>query len=89
MDKGGVDADKVEFDSSGCTFILAIFSIFALVGVVACLKRRNLDAAIVGSLIGIFSFGFFFIGSIISIIACILIWKSKEEFENGNKGKIF
>jgi hypothetical protein len=89
MDRGGTPADKIEFDHSGCTFILTIFSIFALIALVACLKRQNIDAAYAGSLIGIFSFGFFFLGSIFSIIAFVLIWKSKEEFEDGKKGKVF
>ena len=69
--------------------MFGIFSIFALMGAITCFKRQHLDVASVGSLIGIFSFGFFFIGSILSIIAFVLIMKSREEFENGKKGKIF
>lgn len=80
---------KTYFDTTGCTLILAIFSIFALIGTVACLKRQHIDVAMAGSLFGIFSFGFFFLGSIFSIIAFALVMKSKEEFENGKKGKIF
>ena len=79
----------IYFDTPGCTVILAIFSVFALFGTITCLKRQHLDVAIAGSLISIFSLGFFFIGSIISIIAFIFIMTSKEEFENGKKGKIF
>ncbi|MCK5636587.1 MAG: hypothetical protein KAH91_04120, partial [Thermoplasmatales archaeon] len=73
----------IYFDTPGCTVILAIFSVFALFGTITCLKRQHLDVAIAGSLISIFSLGFFFIGSIISIIAFIFIMTSKEEFENG------
>ena len=47
------------------------------------------DVAVVGALLGIFSFGFFLLGSILSIISLFLILSSKEEFENGKKGKSF
>lgn len=77
------------FSIFGCFTILVIFSIFALLGSISCLRRRNLDIAGVGSIIGIFSFGFFMIGSILSIVAFIIILISKKEFENGKKGKIF
>ncbi len=89
MEEGDGLLDTKEFDSTGCTLILAIFSVFALLGTITCLKRHHIDVAYAGSLIGILSFGFFFIGSILSIIAFVLIMKSKEEFENGKKGKIF
>ena len=77
------------YDSTGCSIIFAIFSIFALLGAITTLKRQHLDVSIVGSLIGIFTFGFFFIGSILSIIAFIIIMRVRDEFENGKKGKIF
>ncbi len=88
--KAGVgEGKKIFFDATGCILVLAIFSVFALLSAITCLKLRHLDVAIVGSLIGILSLGFFFIGSILSIIAFFLIIKSREEFENGRKGKIF
>ncbi len=80
---------KIGFDSFGCTIIIIIFSIIALLAGVACFKRQHLDAAVIGSLIGIFSFGFFFIGTILCIIALVIILKSREEFEDGKKGKVF
>jgi len=79
----------IDFNSSGCSIILVIFSFIALIGAIACMKGQYFDIAIVGSLIGIFSFGFFLIGSILAIIAFVIIFKSKDEFENGKKGKIF
>ena len=89
LEEGSGSAEKDNFDTLGCSFIIAIFSIFALIGVVACLKRQNLDVAIAGSIIGIFSFGFFVIGSILSIIAFIIIMKSRDEFRNDEKGRLF
>ena len=85
----GIGEDHTAFDILGCSIILVIFSVFALLGSFSCLKRRNLDVAIAGSAIGIFVFGFFMIGSLLSIIALIMIIMSKEEFENGKKGKVF
>lgn len=85
----GVGNENIPFGTIGCSIILAIFSVFALLGAVTSLKRRHLDVAVAGSVIGIFSFGFFLIGSILSVIALIIIVMSREEFENGKKGKIF
>jgi hypothetical protein len=89
MEEGDGKLNKINFDSMGCTLILAIFSVFALLGTITSWRRQHLDIAIAGSVIAIFSFGFFFVGSILSIIAFALIMKSREEFEDGKKGKIF
>jgi len=78
-----------EYDSTGCTIIIIIFSIIALIGAISSYKRQHLDVAVVASLIGIFSFGFYFIGSILCIIALIIIVRAREEFEDGKKGKVF
>ncbi len=86
----GSEAEKEkQFDTMGCTIIILIFSVFAFVGIITCIKRQNFDVAVAGSIFGIFCFGFFFIGSILSIVAFVLIYKSRDEFENGKKGKIF
>jgi len=87
--KKGAGYDKNYFDNTSCSIILMIFSVFALFGAVASLKREHFDVAIAGCIISIFSFGFFMIGSILSVIAFVIVFKSKEEFENGKKGKVF
>ena len=89
MKEGAGKEELKEYDSTPCTIILAIFSIFAALASIVCLKRQHFDVALAGSFIAIFSFGFFLIGSIISIIAFVFIWKSRDEFENGKKGKTF
>ena len=89
LNLGKVSEELIKFNGSGCTLILLIFSIFAILGTIACIKRQHFDVAVVTSFMGIFSFGFFFIGSILSIIAFIIILKSKDEFEDGKKGKMF
>ena len=89
LNEGEGNEELIKFNSSSCTLIILIFSIFTLLGSIVCIKRQHFDVAVVGSLIGIFSFGFFFIGSILSIIAFIIIYRSKDEFEDGKKGKTF
>ena len=76
-------------DLTWCSIILIILSIVTMLGAFSSLRRRHSDVAIVCSAIGIFTIGFFFIGSILSIISLILIIYSKEEFDDGKKGKIF
>ena len=84
------DSNKfITYETMGCSIILLIFSVIALLGAVASLKRKNIDVAVAGALLGIFSFGFFMLGSILSIISLFIILRSKEEFENGKKGKSF
>lgn len=85
----GTGDKYVNFNSVGCSIVLGIFSVFALLAAVVCYKRRNFDVAVAGSALSIFSFGFFLIGSILSIIALIIIIMCKEEFKDGKKGKIF
>ncbi|EMR73958.1 Carboxypeptidase regulatory-like domain protein [Thermoplasmatales archaeon SCGC AB-539-N05] len=66
-----------------CSVIFAVFSIFALLGGLYAIKRKNFGIVIIGSIFGILSFGFIF-GSVCSIIALILLIISKEEFGNGD-----
>jgi len=89
MQDGSGDAETTYYETLGCSFIIIIFSVFALISMIACMKRQHFDLAVIGSFLAIFSFGFFFICSIISIVAFVLIILSRDEFENGVKGKIF
>jgi len=52
-------------------------------------KRNYFDIALIGCLVGVFTVGFFFIGSILSIIAFYLIYQSRDEFVDEKKGKSF
>ncbi len=89
MQQGTTENEIIKFNTLGCLSIVIIFSVFAILAVIACVKRQHFDLAVVGSFLAIFSFGFFLIGSILSIIAFVLIFYSRDEFENGKKGKIF
>ena len=85
----GLIKDNTSFDSLILIRIIVIFSVFALIAIFACIKRKNFILAIASSFIAIFSFGFFFIGSILSIIAFVIIYLSRDEFEDEKKAKIF
>jgi DNA-directed RNA polymerase subunit RPC12/RpoP len=71
------------------SIIIFIFSIIALFGSILSFKRNHLNIAIICAFISIFSIGFFFIGSVLSLVSLIIIVKSREEFINEKKGKIF
>jgi len=85
----GTGEEKFQFYLIGCSVIIGIFSLFALLGGIIIWKKQNFDIAIACSVLGIFSFGFFFVGPILSIIALLIILRSVEEFEHGKKGKTF
>lgn len=70
-----------------CSAVFIVFAIFALVGAVYAIKRKQYPVAIIGSIFGILSFGFL-IGSICSIIALVLLIISKEEFEHGESKEL-
>lgn len=76
-------------DLSWISGIIVLFSMIALLGAISSIRRRHSDVAIIGSIVGIFTIGFFLSGSILSIIALYLILQSKEEFDDGKKGKSF
>lgn len=59
--------------------IFLIFSILALLGAVYCFTRKSFAIAIIGAIFGILSVGYC-LGSILSIVALILIIIAKDEF---------
>lgn len=88
------NADPLEIKDSTVelgwlTSILIILSMVTLIGAVMCWKRRHSDVAFIGSIVGIFTIGFYFSGVVLSVIAFLLILKSREEFDDGKKGKSF
>ncbi|MFO7676796.1 MAG: zf-TFIIB domain-containing protein [Thermoplasmatota archaeon] len=67
---------------------LFIFSIIAIIGSITAFKRRNFLFTFLCSILAIFSIGFF-IGTVLSIIAVLLLFVSQDDFHNGAKGKEF
>ncbi len=78
----------LSFDKFALSILLVIFSIFALVGSITVFKRRYFVFTAICAFIGIFSIGLF-VGLVLSIVALELIIISRDEFENGTKGKVF
>jgi len=67
---------------------LIIFSIFAIIGFITVFKRRYFLFSAICAFLSIFSIGLI-VGIILAIIALELIVTSRDEFENGTKGKVF
>lgn len=71
------------------SLVVIILSIVSIFGFIASWKRQHFDVALVCSLISIFTIGFFFIGTVLGFVAFVLILRSKDEFNDGKKGKSF
>ena len=60
--------------------VLLVASLFAFFGAVSCLLSKNFQTAKYGAFVGILSFGFL-IGSLLAIVALILILLARKDFE--------
>jgi len=69
--------------------IIIILSIVVLIGAFMCWRRKYSDVALIGSLVGILTVGIYFSGLILGVIAFWLILNSRDEFDDGKKGKSF
>ncbi|MEW6069618.1 MAG: hypothetical protein AB1485_03290 [Candidatus Thermoplasmatota archaeon] len=63
-----------------CGSLGVIFAIIALLGGIFAIKRRKWALALIGSILGLFTAGFW-VSSILALVALILIAISHEEFE--------
>lgn len=63
-----------------CGIIFMVFALLAMLGGIMSLKRKSFGFAIVGAIFGIFTLGPYALGSILSIVALVLILLSKDEF---------
>lgn len=61
--------------------MFCILAIFTIMGGVLALKRKMWKTALLGSIIGLFTTGLFYISSILSLIGLILVAISKKEFQ--------
>jgi hypothetical protein len=64
-----------------CGAIFIIFGLLALLGGVFSMMRKKWGLALVGSIFALLSFGMGGIGSLLGLIALILVAISKSEFE--------
>ncbi len=79
------DSYELEWLSS----ILIILAAITLIGAIMCWKRKYSDVAVISSLVGICTIGIYFSGLILGVIAIWLILNSRDEFDDGKKGKSF
>ena len=75
-----ITADQLQSILFTCGIIGCILSIFALTGGIVALKRKAWGLALLGGILGLFTIGPFFLGSILALIGLILIALSKKDF---------
>ena len=63
-----------------CGIVGAILSLVALAGGIVALRRRGWGLAILGSVLGLFTIGPYFLASIFSLIGLIILVISRKEF---------
>ena len=64
-----------------CGAIEIIFGILMLLGGIMAIRRKMWALALIGSILGLFTFGWYGLGSIFALIGLILIAISRGEFE--------
>jgi hypothetical protein len=63
-----------------CGIIFIILGILVILGAVSAITKKSWGLALVGSIIGIFTIGYYLTGTLLSIVALILLALSKDEF---------
>ncbi len=63
-----------------CGIIGCVLSVFTLAGGIVAVKRKAWGLAIVGGILGLFTFGFF-LGSIMALIGLIVVVISRKDFQ--------
>lgn len=63
-----------------CGAIEIVFGILALLGGLMAIRRKMWALALVGSILGLFTFGFYGLSSILSFVALIILVISHKEF---------
>jgi len=64
-----------------CAIIGIIISVFPILGGLLAVQKKLYYIAIAGSIIGLFSIGFIFTSSILSLISLILLIIARQEFQ--------
>jgi uncharacterized membrane protein len=75
-----ISVEQLQSILATCGIIGCILSVFALTGGIVAVKRKAWGFALVGGILGLFTIGPFFLGSIISLIGLILVIISRKNF---------
>jgi len=89
IDTTPLTIENDSYELGWLSIILIILAAITLIGAVMCWKRKHSDVAVISSIVGICTIGIYFSGLILGIIAIWLILKSRDEFDDGKKGKSF
>ncbi len=76
-----LDMDLLETVLQICFGLIIFLGVVQIVGGYLAYNRRYWVFAIICAIIGIFLIGFFFISTVVSIIALVLLFMSKDEFD--------
>ena len=82
-----IPTDQLNMFISICAIIGIFFSILPILGGILSIKKNIWIGAIICSVFGIFTIGPFFISSILSLVSLILIFISKEQFDQKDQQK--
>lgn len=75
----GIDLDALVNTAVTCTAIRIVFSCFAIMGAMFAFQKTRFGIAVAGAVFGILALGFV-LGSILSLVALVLISFSRKEF---------
>lgn len=76
-----IDMSMIDTILNICGALMLIFGLFLLLGGIFAIKRVHWMISLTGSILGIFTIGPMFAGSIMSLIALVLLFLAKDEFK--------
>jgi len=82
-----IDEDFIETVVNVCGAIILISGLFLLIGGIFAIKRIHWGVALLGAILGVFTIGPWFLGTVLSLVALVLIFLSKEEFKGKGEEK--
>jgi len=77
-----ITANQLQSMIQICATIGIVLSVFPLLGGILTIQKKLWGGALACSIIGLFSIGPIFLSSILSLVALILLFISKEQFSN-------
>jgi hypothetical protein len=75
-----ITADQLQSLLTTCGIIGCVLSVFALTGGIVAMKRKAWGLALIGGILGLFTIGPLFLGSVIALVGLILLITSRKEF---------
>ncbi|MEF8832487.1 MAG: hypothetical protein V5A66_03090 [Candidatus Thermoplasmatota archaeon] len=76
-----IDPGLIDMITNACGVLVLVLGIFLLIGGILAIKRIHWGISMLGAILGLFSFGPWFLGSLLSFLALIFLYLSKDEFK--------